>query len=118
MDWKTKIYIASGIIVLIAAMGLIIKYQRDIINKQKEIETTIIKKNLPDNVVRSEVDVVTKSDLANFEKNLNLKMGPIQDDLDKLNAKQVGVNVIQTTSEPVKKDDQASTSTGTVNPTP
>jgi len=118
MDWKTKILIGTGIVALIATLALIVKYQHDIILKQKEIQTTILKKDLDNNITRSEVNFVTKKDLEDFNKSLDLKIAPIREDLAKLGAKEIGTNVIHINSVGESKDNQNSTSTGNVNPEP
>jgi len=118
MDWKSKVLVGAGIVALISTLALIIKYQHDIILKQKEIETTILKKDLPNNVTRSETDFVTKKDLEAFDKSLDLKIAPIRDDLAKLGAKVIGTNVTNVISTGDSKTNQNSTNTGNINPDP
>jgi hypothetical protein len=118
MDWKTKLLIGSGIVALISILGLIVKFQHDIILKQKELETTILKKDIGNNITRSETDFVTKKDFEDFNKSLDLKLNPIKEDLEKLGAKVTGTNVITVNSTGGTKQDQNSTGTGNVNPEP
>lgn len=118
MDWRTKVLIGGILVTVLAAMGVIIKYQYDIIQKQKEIETTILKKDLGNDVTRSETDFVTKKDLEAFDKSLDLKMKPIIDDLENLGAKNIGTNVIKVITTGTNTTNQGSTTTGNINPEP
>lgn len=86
-DFKHKLIIYSGIVLILVALILIIKWQRDIIAKQTYIEGSLVTlKKLPDSVTRSESSYVSKDDLKTFAKDLDLKLGPIQNDLNKLGA--------------------------------
>ena len=97
--WKIKLAVVAGVLALIAGLLLIIKYQRDIINKQETIEKSLVEmKQLPNNVIRSEAKYVTSDDLNKFANSLDLKLDPIRSDLKSLNADIKGIQVTNVNS--------------------
>lgn len=114
LTWKTKLAAVVALIAVIAGLLLVIKYQRDIIAKQEIIQKSIVDfKQLPNNVVRSETQYVTPDDLNKFADSLDLKLGPIKDDLKSLNAHIQGIQTVTVKSSGENKTDIASTSTET-----
>ena len=111
-SWQIKLYGAIGIIVLITGLVFIIKYQRDIINKQTDIQNSIVNfKKLPDNVVRDQTQYASPADLDKLAASLDLKLGPIQDDLKSLKANVTGIQTITVNSNGENKTNIASTTT-------
>lgn len=95
MSWKTKVAIVVSVLAVIACLGFIIKYQRDIIEKQKIIETSIAEqKVLADSVVRSQSSYLSKKDLEEYAKSKDISLEPILEDLEKLRADIKSVNTI------------------------
>lgn len=97
--WKEELIAAVVAISIMVGLCLVIKYQHDIISKQEVIQKSIIEmKQLSNNVVRSETQYVTPGDLNKFADNLDLKLGPIKDDLKSLNANIKGIQVTKVVS--------------------
>lgn len=92
MSTKAKIIAASLSLVVFAILIFIIKTQYDTINRFKSIEDTISKKDLPDNVSRSETNYVTSKQLDKFAEDSKVDIKDIKDDLKSLNAELKGVN--------------------------
>jgi hypothetical protein len=95
MSWKAKAGIAAGVVALIAALCFVIWYQHQMLQKQAALETQIVEmKKLQDGVVRAQASYVSKDDLKKFAKDNGVDLGPIQDDLKKLNAEIQGINKV------------------------
>jgi hypothetical protein len=110
--WQIKLLSAIGVIALISGLLLVIKYQRDIINKQTDIQNSIVNfKKLPDNVVRDQTQYASPADLDKLAASLDLKLGPIQDDLKSLKANITGIQTITVNSNGETKTNVASTTT-------
>jgi len=95
MDNKWKTGIAIALVVLLASLAMVIKYQRDMINNQQTMEKSMIEmKQLQDGIVRSQSKYVTKDGLERFAKNSNIDLKPIKKDLDKLDADLEGISTV------------------------
>lgn len=87
-----KIGAVVGLLVLLSCLVLIMKWQHDAIAKQDALEKSIVEmKQLGDGIVRAQSEYVTKKDLENFGKDIDLKK--IQSDMDKLNAQIKGISI-------------------------
>jgi hypothetical protein len=110
MNWKHKTAIVLGVILVIAALAFIIKYQRDIIAKQRYAEQSVVEmKKLRDDIVRAQAGYATKKDIEEFAKNSGVDLKPIKDDLKKLDAEIKGVSVVLSTTGGFRGSDIGST---------
>jgi len=106
MNWRWKVAIAAGIVALIAALLLIIKYQYDTMEKQKAIADSMVEqKQLTDSIARSQAQYVTAKDLEAYAKNLDVKLKPIRDDLEKLDGEVKGVGEVRVITVGYKGND-------------
>lgn len=111
MDWKAKILIILGVVLVIVSLGFIIKYQRDIINKQSIIESSLVEqKELANGILRSQGSYILKKDLDNYAKSQNLDLKPIKEDLEKIKSEIKGINTIRVITNGVKSDNLPSDS--------
>src|SRR5690606_8147307 len=86
-NWKWKLAIVVAILALIASLLLIIKWQRDIIKRQEQIENSLVEmKKLPNSITRAEAKYATSDDIKALAKDLNIKLDPIKEDLKTLGA--------------------------------
>lgn len=88
-----------AVILIMLSLGLIIKYQHDLIEKQTAIQDSVTQmKQLGDGIIRNQSQYVSKDDLDKFAKQANLNLDPIKKDLSKLGAdiQGIGVALIQT----------------------
>ena len=88
------------IIIIISAMFLYIVYQYYIISSYKEQQTqiSIQQKQLLDDIIRAQKNVVTKTDLEKISKDLDIKLDPIREDLKKFSADIKGINSVTVVS--------------------
>lgn len=108
--WKTKLAAIVVFIALISGLLLIIKYQRDIINKQVVIQNSIVDmKKIQGDVTRNQTQYVTSGDLEKLANSLNLKLDPIKDDMSSLKAHVTGIQTITVNSVGQNKSNVAST---------
>lgn len=111
-SWQIKLLSAIGVIALISGLLLVIKYQRDIFNKQIAIQNSLVDmKKLPGNITRDQTQYATPADLDKLANSLNLTLGPIKDDLSKLNAHVIGIQAVTVNSSGENKTDIASSKT-------
>lgn len=95
MTWKSKLLIGIGVVALIIGLLLVIKWQRDLLNKQEEINASLVEmKHLQDGIVRAQAQYATKKDLEQFAKDHDVDLGPIKNDLKKLDAEIKGISVV------------------------
>lgn len=112
MDDRKNFWIKFGVIsfltTLLISCLIILKWQRDLIQKQQSslIEMQILK----DGTVRSSSQYVTKKELEDTADKLHLSLSEISKDLKKNNAELVGINSFSSMSPGVKLTNQASTS--------
>lgn len=93
MTRTQKIIFTIVIVLTIGLLGFIIKYQFDLLAKQKAIESSLIEsKKLQEQIVRAEAKYVTKNDLEQFAKDMGLNLKPIKSDLKKLEAEIQGIS--------------------------
>jgi len=119
MSLSNKILIILVVTVAVCAVSLIIYKQFEMSERQKAIETEVVKqKELSDNITRSLNEYATKKDIEVFAKNNGVDINVIRNDMDKLHAEIKAINVITVTSGGVKKDNVPSTGTGPINPNP
>jgi len=100
-SWKKYIvkYTMIGVIVLIVlgVLGFIAKMQWDAYKRQEAIENSLVEmKELNDKIVRNQSKYVSKEDLEEFGKNLDLDA--IRDDLNTLGADVKGISKFLTSS--------------------
>lgn len=89
----TKVGAVIGVLVLLTCVVLIMKWQHDLIARQDAFEKSIVEmKQLGDGIVRAQSQYVSKKDLEDFAKGIDLKK--IQADLDKLHAEIQGVSIM------------------------
>lgn len=106
-----KVLIWLGAILVAAALIFIIVKQVENDKRQKAIETEItLQKQLADNILRSQKEWATKKDIEDFAKTNGLDLKVVQNDLDKLNAKVDGINVVVVKSSEQKLTNLSSTS--------
>lgn len=99
LTWKTKLILAGVILLLLAGLLLIIKYQHDLLKKQDEISSSLVEqKQLADNIVRAQAQYLTKKDLEKFAKDVDIKLDPIKRDLDNFDAKIEGISYLSVIS--------------------
>jgi hypothetical protein len=92
-QWKAAIIVA--VIVVLAAMGFMLKYQHDMIQRQQFMEQSVVQmKQLQDNIARAQGEYVSKKDLDTFAKQNAIDLGPIREDLKKLGATIDGIAVV------------------------
>ena len=95
LTWKQKTVIIGAAILVVAGLLFVIKHQRDIINSQRAMETSVVEmKQLQDGIVRSQAGYATKGDVEKFAKSAGVDLKPIQDDLGKLHAEIQGVSQV------------------------
>lgn len=95
MTLRSQIAIILVVIAIFGAMGFIIKTQHDALEKTKSIEESLITmKQLNDDIVRHQAEYATKKDMESFAKSQGIDLGPIQDDLNKLNAHIGAISVV------------------------
>jgi len=110
-DWQKKIFSVVGLIILISGLLLVIKYQRDIINKQAIIQNSLVEmKKIQGDVTRNQTQYATPEDINKIANSLDLKLGPIKDDLNSLKAHITGIQTISVNSDGVNKTNLNSTS--------
>lgn len=98
-DNLKKILVILGILLGIFAISFIIYKQIEISNRQKEIESSIIKqKDIGDNIIRSMSQYATAKDLEKTIKDSSFDLSKINKDLDVLNSKVDSINKILITS--------------------
>jgi hypothetical protein len=96
MDWKVKSGIIAAILLVIATLGFIIKYQRDTINRLQTIEKSVIEaKDLGNGLQRAQANYATKGDLEVLIKDRGINISDLQKDLDKLGADVRAINVVK-----------------------
>ena len=114
-----KILIAVGLVLTICTLGLIVYKQEQIIKQQTVIQTQMVdQQKLVDGIVRSSSQWATKDDLSKFAADNEINAKAIQDNLDKLNAKLVAINVVHADSDGQNQTNVPSSSTGDHNPKP
>lgn len=87
MTWQNKILISLAALLVIVGFVAIIKYQHDTIEKQRNIETSLIEmKHLAEGITRAQSQYATPKDIENFAKEIGIKLDPIRDDLKNLGA--------------------------------
>jgi hypothetical protein len=119
MDWKIKASIIATILTIFCAMGYIIKMQHDQIQKQKDIETSVVAmKVLTDGIVRNQAQYASKDDLQKFAKDNAVDLTPIQNNLKTLQASISSISVVNVITPGKDIDNTPSTSTGDINPNP
>jgi len=87
MTWKNKILISLAAILVIVGFIVVIKYQHDTIEKQRQIETSLVEmKHLAEGITRADSRYATAAQVEQFAKEIGLKLDPIKDDLKKFGA--------------------------------
>lgn len=101
------------ILTILFLLSLIIFNQIQNGNRQKAIETEIVKqKDLLDGIVRSQNEYTTKKDLEKFIKDNNINLKTIKEDLSKVKGDVAAINVVLISSVGQKATNISSTSTG------
>lgn len=95
MTNKTKAIIAAVVVVIISVLVVIIKYQYDLLQKQKGIADSVVEmRQLQDGWVRDSARYATKDDLKAFAKSNDVDLAPVKKDLEKLDADITGISRI------------------------
>jgi len=114
-----KVLVAIGAILFVSMGGFIIYNQIQLKAQQDAIQSQLVEqKKLVDGIVRSQNQYATKEDIDKFAKDNNVNLGAIKDDLDKLRAEVVSINVAITHSQGQSGTHIPSSSTGPTNPEP
>ncbi len=117
MTTLTKILIAIGSVITIGILGLLLYNQEQIKNQQTMIQTQIVaQQQLVDGIVRSQSQYASKDDIQHLAEANGINLQAIQDNLAKLNASLVAVNIITTDSNTQNQTNVPSTNTGPSNP--
>ena len=96
MDRKWKIGIAAAVILIIAFLLWLAKYQYDMLERQKLIESSVAEqKELANGIMRAQSSYATKKDLEQWSNDLGVDLSPIRDDLKKLNADVQGISAVK-----------------------
>lgn len=118
MNWKSKVAIGAGVAAVLASLLYIVKLQNDILERNRMLEKSFVEqKQLADNITRAQSAYVTKKDLERFAKDSKIDLGPIKDDLKKLDAKVQGIQTIRVVTNGYVGNNLPSTGT-TPNPNP
>jgi len=119
MSLSTKILLFLGAILTLGALSFVIYKQIENSNRQAAIESSVVKqKELVDLIMRSMSQYATKTDIENLLKDNNVNLKAIKDDLSKLNANLVAVNLIIANSSGNHQTNVPSDNVGPVNPNP
>ena len=110
------------VICLILALGLltfIVFKEVENSKKQQSIQQSLVQqRDLIDAITRSSTQYTTKADLDKFLKDNNVNLKVIQDDLDKLHAEVISINVISANSNGYTANNIPSTNIGLIDPNP
>lgn len=99
MDTKTKIFGISAIILALAIMGFIIKYQYETIKKLEILEKKVDEsKDIGNGIIRSQTIFASKDDLEKIIKDNNIDLSAIKDDLKNLGADIKAINTVKITT--------------------
>jgi uncharacterized protein YxeA len=100
MSLSTKIIMFVLAVLLLIGGGLIVFKQFEIARRQEAIEKEMVgQKELADGITRALAQYATKQDINNLAKENNVNMKVIQNDLDKLNASIMAINVVTSKSQ-------------------
>jgi len=117
MDRKWKIGIGAAVILIIAFLLWLAKYQHDMLERQKLIESSVTEqKELTDGIMRAQAGYATKKDLEKWSEDLGVDLTPIRDDLEKLNADIQGISAVKVVTVGYRGSNIASTSEETRKP--
>lgn len=105
MSTKTKTTLIVSAIIFLISLLAIVKYQYNLLQSQNDTLTEM--KELKDNWVRSQTQVVTKKELEALAKSLNIEQ--INKDLNSLGAKIDGIAIIVSSSSGYHGTDLGST---------
>lgn len=112
MTTKTKAIIVTVTVLIISILIVIIKYQYDLLQKQKGIADSVVEmKQLQNGWVRDSARYATKDDLKAFAKSNDVDLGPVKDDLKKLDADITGISRILSKTPGYNGTNLSSTST-------
>jgi hypothetical protein len=113
-----RIIIAVSTLVIITLLAFIVYLLSHVSERQKKIEETVVnQKELADNILRSQSQYATKTDLESFIKNNGVNVDVIKNDLDKLQADIVAANFAYFSSLGSQRTNLPGL-TGTRNPNP
>lgn len=111
MDRKWKIGLAAAVILIIAFLLWLAKYQHDMLERQKLIESSVAEqKELANGIMRAQASYVTKKDLERYSKDWGVDLDPIRKDLEKLNAEVKGISATKVVTAGYYGSNIASTS--------
>jgi hypothetical protein len=112
MDWKTKTIVAGGTVLLISAMGYIIKVQYDTVQRLKFIETSVVEsKDIGNGIVREQSSYVTKKDLEKMVNDQGMDLAAIKKDLATLGANVDSISSVKVVTHGYSADHIGSTTT-------
>ncbi len=99
MNFWTKFGIGAGVLALVAALLLIIKWQHDTMRKQEAIEQSVVEmKKLNEDIIRSQSKYISKEDLDKYAKEWDINLEIIRQDLKTLGAEVQGISHFLTTT--------------------
>lgn len=97
-NWP-KIAMIFGMIVVIASLLLMLKWQHDQLQKQAELEKSVVEmKQLAHDIIRGQSKTVTQDDLEKLAKQAGIDLSTIRKNLDQLNAQVNGISTLFVTS--------------------
>lgn len=112
MNWKIQAGIIVAVLVLIAAMGFIIKTQHDALQSQKSMEESIVAmKQLSDGIARNQAQYATKQDVEKFATDSGINLAPIKEDIKKLDANINAISSVVSSTSGYKGSNLQSSST-------
>lgn len=118
MDLKTKLLIILESVIIVGLIFLIGYKQIQLSESNLQLKGVTEQKELAESIVRSQSSLVSKKDLEDFAAKNNANLDVIKQDLEKLSAKLVAVNVVKVNSVGQKQNNIPSTSNGETNPSP
>ena len=111
-NWKAKTIVVGGAVLIVSAMGYVIKIQHDTVERLKFIETSVVEsKNIGNGIVREQASYVTKKDLESMVKDQGMDLAAIKKDLAVLGANVSGISTVKVVTQGYTADHVASTST-------
>lgn len=114
-----RIAMFIGATALTGALSFIIYKEIEHSNNQTLIQKQVVEhKQLLDNIIRSQSEYTSKSDMEKFAKDSGINLKIVKEDLDKLNASIVAINTLVVKSTAQSSTNIPSTSIGVKNPVP
>ena len=114
-----KISIVAGFVILIVALLLVIKFQQDSVNENKQLQQTIIEmQQLQDGTMRSESKFVSDKDLKSLAANEKIDLKEVEKDLKTFGGEVKAIDVVKVITPGKVATNLPSTKIENVNPQP